>query len=308
MILYPELKRLGKRIVIGSYSFGPPEGISGDAPIIFQEGYNIAKKVTANSIPDPYYGPEVHICSFLDQKYPESAPHFVYAYYARAFSVPRLRRLYQQFIAEHDIDAIVLMDGGSDSLMVGDEEGLGDPVEDAISVTTVASLTNLKLKVLVSVSLGTDRYLHVSDSASLRAVAELTASGGFLGAVSIEPSSTGFQFYKACLDHIYAGQGFQSVHVGTIVSAVEGYYGEGEIPPPLAQTHVRKEKLFLWPIMAILWAFDVDKVAERSMIAEWIRDCDEFFECHGALGEGRRALGENVRDVENLPRHEDMRK
>ena len=137
----------------------------------------MAKRVTGASQPDPYYGPEVHVCSYLDSLDPASAPHFIYAYYARAFSVPLLRQLYEQLIHAHAIDAIVIVDGGSDSLMAGDEEGLGDPIEDAVSVTAVASLDPRIVKILVSIGLGTDRYNHVSDAASLRAIAELTQVG-----------------------------------------------------------------------------------------------------------------------------------
>ena len=97
---------------------------------------------------------------------PRAAPHSIYAYYARAFSVPMLRQLYEQLIQAHAIDAIVIVNGGSDSLMAGDEEGLGDPIEDAVSVATVASLDPRLLKILVSIGLGTDRYNHVSDAAS----------------------------------------------------------------------------------------------------------------------------------------------
>ena len=96
-------------------------------PEVFNEAGAVARRVTAASIPDEYYGPEVHVCSFLDCHYPSSSPHFVYAYYARAFSVPLLKRLYRQFVVRHSVDAIVLVDGGSDSIMAGDEEGLGDP-------------------------------------------------------------------------------------------------------------------------------------------------------------------------------------
>ena len=131
MVLYPELKRLGKSVVIGSYSFGTPQEIGGDAPVMFDVDGVTAKRVSAASVPHPYYGPEVHVCSFLDDRYPEDAPHHAYAYYARAFTVPLLRQLYQQLVKQHSIDGIVLFDGGSDSLMVGDEEGLGDPIETA---------------------------------------------------------------------------------------------------------------------------------------------------------------------------------
>ena len=35
--------------------------------------------------------------------------------------------LYERIALTHLVDAIILMDGGSDSLMRGDEHGLGDP-------------------------------------------------------------------------------------------------------------------------------------------------------------------------------------
>jgi hypothetical protein len=305
LTLYPELQRLGKTVVIGSYSFGDPNEITG-ATDVFNEAGALARRVTAASTPDGYYGPEVHVCSFLDVRYPSSAPHFVYAYYARAFTVPLLTRFYRQLVETHAVDAIVLVDGGSDSIMAGDEEGLGDPIEDAVSVVTVASLKELKAKVLFTVGLGTDRFNHVSDAASLRAIAELTRMGGFLGSLGLEPAAAGSCFYRDCLEHIYRRQGFRSVLAGTIASAVEGWFGRDEIPP-LLQQRVRPGQLFLWPLMAVLWGFDVDMVARRSLIARWIRDCPTVPDCYAALYEGRRQLGARLRDVENVPRHEEMR-
>jgi hypothetical protein len=140
LLLYPDLKRLGKSVVIGSYSFDDPNEITGDVETIFGKGEAVVKRVTGASEPDLYYGPEVHVCSYLDSIYPGSAPHSVYAYYARAFSVPLLGRLYKQLIHAHTIDAIAIVDGGSDSLMVGDEEELGDPIEDAVSKCALGKL------------------------------------------------------------------------------------------------------------------------------------------------------------------------
>ena len=146
-------------------------------------------------------------------------PHFVYAYYAHEFTVPLLTRFYRQLVDADSVDAIVLVDGGSDSIMAGDEEGLGDPIEDAVSVTTVAvGLEGLKLKVLITLGLGTDRFNHVSDAASLRAIAELTRMGGFLGSLSLEPHAPGSCFFRDCLEHIFHRQGFRSVLAGAISS------------------------------------------------------------------------------------------
>lgn len=304
LLLYPELRRLGKTVVIGSYSFGDPRKIAGAVPV-FTEGEAVAMRVSAESFADARYGPEVHVSSYLDKVYPRSAPHFVYAYYARAFTVRALTRLYRGLIAEHAIDALVLVDGGSDSLMVGDEQGLGDPIEDAVSVATVAGLDTLRCRTLVVVGLGTDRFNHVSDAASLRAVAELTRAGGFLGAIGLEPASPGALFYRACLAHIYERQGFRSVLAATIDSAIQGWFGSASVPPTLAG-RVRPGELFLWPLMAMLWGFEVEAVAKRSLIAGWIRDCDSVGECHAVLSRERTALGARRRKVENLPRHEDM--
>lgn len=306
LALMPELERLGKRVVVGSYSFGDPNKIQ-DAEIIWDFGDGaIVKRVTANSIPSNHYGPEVHLCGFLDAERPRSAPHAVYAYYARAFTVPKLTALYRDIVARHSIDAVIVIDGGSDSLMVGDEEGLGDPIEDAVSVATIAALERPSLKILVSIGLGADRFNHVSDAASLRAIAELTAAGGFLGAVGIEPTSPGFDFYKRGIEYVYANQTFRSALTGFILSAAEGYFGSDEIPPTL-QTRVKPGGFFIWPLMAVIWAFDVEAVARRSLVAQWIRDCPTVRDCHLALYDGRANLGESRRPIENLPRHEDMR-
>ena len=303
LVLYPILREWGKQIIIGSYSFGDPNKISGPAPVIFAEGNVIAKRVTAHSRPDRFYCPEVHVCSFLDQHYPNTVPHFVYAYYARAFAIPTLSHLYTQFISAHEVDAIVLVDGGSDALMVGDEDGLGDPVEDAVSVATVASLDDLKLKFLLNIGIGSDRFNNVSDAATLRAIAELTAAGGFRGAISLEQNHTGLQFYRDCIQHIYERQQFRSIISGMILGAVDGYFGD-DVPSQLTN-HVNSSDAYIWPLMAMLWAFDVDTVARRSQMVKWFQNCTTPHDCIIALDQERSHLG--IRPVENIPRHETMR-
>lgn len=300
LLLFPELQRLGKRVVIGSNSFGQPTDIDGGTTVFDVDGV-VAKRVNARCRAPRHYGPEVHICAFLDERDAAGAPHEVYAWYARAFTVPLLRQLYEQLIAEHDIDAVVLVDGGSDALMAGDEEGLGDPIEDAVSVATVASLPGLMAKLLLTVGLGSDRFNHVSDAASLRAVAELTDRGAFLGAVGIEPGSEGFELYASCLAHVDARQSFRSVLASNIRAAVRGGFG------PAGSAARATDSIFLWPLMAMVFAFDVDRVAERSLMVRWLRECATVLDCHLAVERGRRDLGDRLRPVEELPLHSEWR-
>jgi len=72
---------------------------------------------------------------------------------------------------------------------------------------------------------------------------------------------------------------------------------------------VQQGQVYLWPLMAVLWAFDVEKVAERSLICHWVKDCDSVPEMNTALDAGRRKLKEEdkIRDEENLPSHTSMR-
>eukprot|EP01006_Ploeotia_vitrea_P040980 TRINITY_DN66476_c7_g1_i1.p1 TRINITY_DN66476_c7_g1~~TRINITY_DN66476_c7_g1_i1.p1 ORF type:complete len:361 (-),score=38.76 TRINITY_DN66476_c7_g1_i1:418-1461(-) len=308
LLLYPELKRLGKNVIIGSYSFGKPENIKGEAPIVFsnESGNIIAKHVTAKSEGWSHYAPEVGMCSFLDKKYPDDAPHSVYAYYARVFSVPVLKKLYDSWVEKHQIDAVVIIDGGTDSLMAGDEEGLGDPIEDCVSVTAAASL-NVKEKILLAVGFGADRFNHVSDHASLRAVGELTKAGGFLGSVSLEQNSEGFKCYSEGLTHIYEQQQFRSVLSGLIIAAGNGYFGF-EVPPSVGG-RVREGESFIWALMAMFFAFDLEKVVERSLLSKAIGECESYLACNQAMNEMRKKLKQEgkLRNIENLPTHEAMR-
>lgn len=51
-----------------------------------------------------------------------------------------MREAHRAMVERHDLDAVVLVDGGTDLLMRGDEEGLGTPEEDATSLAAVSRL------------------------------------------------------------------------------------------------------------------------------------------------------------------------
>jgi len=299
-LIWPELRRLGKEVVWHSYSFGRPERI-GDAPLVWSsEGVEV-RRVSSDCIPPVDYCPEVHLASYLDSQRVDDESHWLYASYARDWTVPSLTEFYTHLVREHDLDAVVLFDGGSDSLMMGDEEGLGDPIEDAVSVAAVSNL-EVEIKLLVAVGLGADRFNHVSDGATLRAVAELRSLGGFLGSLSIDSRMA--RQYRELLEHIYARQEFRSVLSGCIAAAARGLHGSEVVPEDMAH-RVREGGVYIWPLMAMLWGFDVDSVASRSLIVDWIRDVGTVRGCYEALEAGRADL--ELRQVEELPSHSKYR-
>lgn len=222
MLLYPELRRLGKKVVIVSNSFGSPREFAGSGVETVLEEPQV-KLVDATATHMRHYAPEIHLLSFLDQEWPVDAPHSLYACYARDWCEPKLSAFLQQVADQHSVDAVLTMDGGTDSLMVGDESGLGDPIEDAVSVAACAKLGgSVRLHLLIAVGFGCDRFNRVTDAASMRAVAELTAAGGYRGCISLEltgvPGEDSEQsgpmgFYKRCVQHIYARQVLFTCHI-----------------------------------------------------------------------------------------------
>jgi hypothetical protein len=265
LLIYDDLIQLGKEIYVGSYSFGNPQDYSANPPLepLFSDSYSRNTSNTdysnhsiSNDILSPIvyrissicsgsteYCPELGYCSYLDLLYPSKSPHEIYAYYARSFTTRTLTQFYSQLISHHDIDVVICIDGGSDSLMKGDEHGLGDPIEDAVSVAAIASLccslqsysnptpspslTSPKqpLGLLYTVGFGCDRFNFVSDASSFRAVAELTALGGFLGSFSLTPSSHRVSIYREGLAHIYQRQQMRSILSGCILASALGSYG-----------------------------------------------------------------------------------
>lgn len=208
-----------------------------------------------------------------------------------------LVRLYEKIKETHEIDTIVMFDGGSDSLMKGNEQGLGDPLEDSVSVGAASLLTDVK-KLLFSVGFGADRYNGVSDFASMRAIAEVTKEGGFYGSMSVERDSIGFKFYKECVKTIYEQQKFRSVLTSLVISAGQGNFGF-IIPEDCGNRITREGQVLVWPLMATLFCFDIDVVAKRSLTIEWIKDCKSVMEMRVCLDKGRKSI--EIMQEENFP-------
>jgi hypothetical protein len=326
LLLVPELKRLGKSITMASYSFGQPTQYAGEATTLVWSDDKPVSGESADSVKKPlaspmivkrigdaskctaseqsHYAPELHVVSFLDAQFPAEAPHSIYAHYARAWTINSLHKFYAHLVALHDIHAVIAFDGGTDSLVLGDEAGLGDPIEDAVTVGAFARLTNVKYKLLITVGFGCDRFNGVGDCASLRAVAELTAANAFLGSLSLHADAEPYIFYRNALDHIYSKQSFRSVLAGATCAAVEGSAYGFAFPEELNSrmrggNRPAQSGLFVWPLMAMLFAFDIDKVAARSQVVRWLQDANTSMENMRLFARGREAV--TIRPVEEFP-------
>ncbi|GAA2487755.1 hypothetical protein GCM10010393_18880 [Streptomyces gobitricini] len=83
-----------------------------------------------------------------------------------------LRAAYRALIEHYAIDAVVLVDGGTDILMRGDEAGLGTPEEDLTSVAALAGL-EVPERLIASIGFGVDAYHGVSHGLVLENITAL---------------------------------------------------------------------------------------------------------------------------------------
>jgi hypothetical protein len=131
---------------------------------------NVARVTPTTAGLDEYF-PERTLARWLRD---QSLPDTVYAL-ART-GVQPLGAAYRALIDHLGIDAIVLVDGGTDILMRGDEAGLGTPSEDITSLAAAADL-DLPVKLVTCIGFGIDAYHGVRHTQVLENIAELDRAG-----------------------------------------------------------------------------------------------------------------------------------
>src|SRR5436305_2969796 len=76
--------------------------------------------------------------------------------------VRQLTAAYRRLAADRQFDAVVVVDGGSDSLLRGTETGLGTPAEDATTLLAADSLADVPVRLLVAAGFGVDAFHGVA--------------------------------------------------------------------------------------------------------------------------------------------------
>lgn len=179
--------------------------------------------------------------------------------------VEPVARAYRQLVEDFDADALVLVDGGNDILLRGDESGLGTPEEDSVSLVA-ASLLDLPIKVVASLGFGVDAHHGVSSVDVLSRLADLMREGAYLGALSIPADSPEALAYVDAVEHAALHNSARpSIVNGQIVAALGGNHGHGELPgfPTAAD-------LFVNPLMAIYFSVRLNALAKNLLYRDLI--------------------------------------
>lgn len=282
--LYFYLRRQGKQVYLANLTFSCLFGAQG------RQITNSILEVTVDSGGLNYYFPERYLCEWFRRQGEQVSVYCIY----RTGALP-IAKAYQALAEELQLDTVVLVDGGTDSLMRGDETGLGTPQEDMASIAAVHKLT-IKTKILVCLGFGVDAYHGVCHAQFLESVAALTQEGAFLGAFSLLASMPEVKLYCEAAEYVFQQMPESpSIVSSSVISALEGHFGNYH-----RTSNTEGSKLWINPLMGMYWAFELSGVAKRSLYLEQIGDSKTFMELTQIISKFRDGLGK-IRSWDEIP-------
>jgi len=265
---------MGKTVHLANLSFSPLSSANEKwHPPHFLE-------VTPETIAPATYFPELHLVRWLRGQNLETS---IFCFPNEG--VAPLRANYRALCEQLRPDALVLIDGGTDSLMRGDETGLGTPVEDCASLYAAQEL-DIKTKLLVCVGFGVDAFHGVCHAQFLEGVADVSRKGGFLGVCSLLADMTEVEFYREACQHVFEKMPRSpSIVNSSVLDAVQGHFGDYH-----STARTSGSRLFINPLMAMLWTFRADDVARRLLYPASIRETKTWDETATVINEFRGAI------------------
>jgi hypothetical protein len=250
------LARQGKQVHLGNLSFSDLNRLAPQdwvAPGVAAVGPSAAGP--------QHYFPERTLARWLESS--GSLEPVVHAF--ERVGVQPLRRAYQALAEKLKLDAIVLVDGGTDILMRGDEAGLGTPEEDMASLAAVAGV-EVTTKLVVCMGFGIDSYHGVCHAHVLENIAALELEGAYLGALSLPSRSEEGMAYLDAVGHAqeHTPQ-YPSIVNGQIAAAMCGVFGDRHFT-----ARTGGSELFINPLMAIYFGFRLAGVYKRLLYKGYI--------------------------------------
>ena len=200
-----------------------------------------------------------------------------------------LAAAYRALVGRLAIDAVVLVDGGIDAVLRGDETSLGTPSEDLASLAAVAALDEVPVRILACVGLGAEMRDGIQHAQVFARIAELTREGAYLGAAALVPGAPETDAYLAAVEHVFAHQRDQKrSHVHAVVTAAaRGDYGA--VAP----------SVWLSPLLSMFWFFDAAAVARTHFFLRELAGTESIWQVAAIIEGIRKQIG--IRPREPIP-------
>lgn len=214
---------------------------------------------------------------------------------------------YRVIFATHGIDAVILVDGGIDSLMRGDEEGCGTLLEDSISLAALAKALpydGVKVAIMACVGFGTELEEKLDHYRALENMADVICDGGFYGVCALTNvnDKENFEAYGTACESVWKDGRKSHIHT-RVISSVIGMFGDqnayGNIDARVFGS--TQEENFITPLMSLYWFFDFHTIAKRSLVVEAIKNAVTFTDTLMIYRQMLPKLMENKKERKRLP-------
>jgi len=171
--------------------------------------------------------------------------------------------------------------------MRGNEDKLGSPNEDMLSICSVDKVKTVKAsnKFLVAIGWGIDAYHGVSHSLVLENIARLIDEDGYLGAFPLVKEMSEAQKYRELSEYAFKRGDDASIVASSILAAVVGHFGNYHSTP-----RTEDSELFINAFMSFYWCFRLKPVAEGVFYLPRIAQSKSFAEILSTIGSYRSAL------------------
>ena len=273
--LYCYLRSRGQEVLMGSLSFSDLTPTSGQ-----KLSPSDSRMIGPGQGDDEGYFPERYLCEWFAAR-GDSLEICCFS----PTGTQNLKLMYDALLKSLEFDALVLVDGGTDSLMRGDEPSLGTPVEDMAHIAC-AHMADVPVKLLVNLGFGVDTRHGVCHAHVLEAAADLTRRNAFLGAFSLLPGMQEFDLFAQAVAYVCERMpGLESIVATSVAAAGQGHFGDYH---PTGRTH--GTKLFLNPLMSMYWAYELDAVAERCLYLDYLIDTHTRADVERAIANFRRTI------------------
>lgn len=283
--LFFALTAAGKSVHLANFSFA--EYGKTNAMVISQNCHFVTHKTETHS---GYY-PEKLLADWLYTSGFDTEGVYCVTY----SGVVQTTAAYQQIIYQESIDTIILVDGGMDILMRGDEPGLGSPLEDMTSLGALSAIP-LENKLVCCVGFGIDSFDGVCHTYALEAIADFTKEGNYLGSISYLKLMPEVEQYLAATRYVVSQlERRKSIVNASIISAIDGEFGNHHTTERTANS-----ELFINPLMNIAWFMDLDSVAKRVLYLESILQTQTQDETIRFIQSFRKSIG-NPKPFKELP-------
>ena len=255
--IYLELEQLGFDVHLANLSFADIAGLT--------DGEHLTDTLVGvtSEINDVFfYFPEYYLSEWFEYERNEEITIWCFE---KTGARPLIEN-YKTLVRHLEIDCIVLVDGGVDSLMHGDEPLPGTILEDSLSMLAVNELTGVPVRIVACVGLGIEP--EVGHTYLFENMAQLIKAQVFRGSCSLIQSMPVYQQYHEAVMYAFERQpGAESVICSSIVAATRGEYGNFHLTK-----RTQGSILNISPLMSIYWFFDMVGVVEQNVLIPHLRD------------------------------------